>query len=56
MSVRVVNVCVVGEKNGIECGGDTLYNGQRWVKLLNSVWEKEQEAVCRKKVWCMWYE
>ena len=39
MSVRVVNVCVVGEKNGIECGGDTLYNGQRWVKLKFSLGE-----------------
>ena len=19
------------------------------------VWEKKQEAVCRKEVWCMWY-
>ena len=28
-------VCVVGEKNRIECQGNTLHNGQRWVKLLH---------------------
>ena len=22
---------------------------------LNLVWEKEQKAVCKKKVWCMWF-
>ena len=24
-------------------------------EALNSVWEKEQEAVCKKKMWCMWF-
>ena len=29
----------------------SLYNINQ--AALNSVWEKEQEAVCKKKVWCV---
>ena len=29
-----VRVCVC-EENGIEYGGDTLHNGQKWMKLLH---------------------
>ena len=36
MGDQYVCACVcVCEENGIECGGDTLHNGQRWVKLLH---------------------